>query len=88
MNFFKRTKTLFKIICIVDVIIGLGLIIRLLDGTLSDITLNPDNHILLLFFIGVFIVLSLIIVILKCIISDATEDLTSAFKLNNTTNKD
>ena len=88
MNFFSRTKTFYRILTILSVISGIALVFQLISGGFKDIALNPENHIFLFFTIGIFIVLVLLTIALKCVIADAKEDLNAAFNLNNTTDKE
>lgn len=85
MTFFKRTKICFWGLCLIEVVLFICFFIKLLDGTVKDVFLNPDNHIVLLFAIGILIVLSIILIVLKCIIADAKEDFSAAFNVNNIT---
>ncbi len=88
MNFFSRTKILYRVLIVLSLIAGILLTFQLISGGFEDIALNPENHILLFFTIGIFIVLVLLTIAIKCIITDAKEDLNAAFNLNNTTNKE
>ncbi len=88
MDFFSRTKKLYTVLCILLAVTGISAVFQLFTSGIEDIFLNPENYILLFFTVGIFIVLVLLVIAIKCIICDAKEDFTAAFNLKTDNNKE
>ncbi len=71
MRFFTRCKILYWVFMFFCVCMGIILGLRLLSGT-CDFT-----------FVGIFLFLIIYLIMLKCVITDAEEDLTAIMKLVN-----
>ena len=87
MHFFDRVKKLLVALYAIDFVATVGLTIYLLENGFSDFSLNPEKHILFFVAVGVFVVLLIITLALRCIQKDAQDDFTAILNYYNNNSK-